>query len=295
METYQMWHAQFFLHREPALRVQPVLQELFDTVVYHQDDDEDTHYLIELIFEDEPDAESIKATLSSLGEEALQSVMIDVEALPQKDWLQHVYAQLKPIEAGSFFVYGSHYTDPLPADKIPLLIEAATGFGTGEHPTTQGCLELCDIVKARNPEIKNIFDLGCGSGILAIAAAKFWPKAQIIGVDIDEQSVTVAQHHKVVNNSADNVLFFTGDGLDDPLVKERAPFDLVFANILAQPLIDFADGIIDATQANGFIILSGFLDTQRDRVLAPYLARGTKVVETAAINQWQAVLLEKTA
>lgn len=293
MDVHQMWHAQFFLHREPALRVQPVLQELFDTVVYHQDDDEDTHYLVELIFEYDPDPASLKATLASLGEEALQNVTVAIEALPERDWLQHVYSQLQPINAGSFFVYGSHYSEPLPTDKIPLLIEAATGFGTGEHPTTQGCLELCDTVMKRNPAIKNIFDLGCGSGILAIGAAKLWPDARLIGVDIDEQSVQVAQHHKAANNVADNVLFLTGDGLDDPLVKERAPFDLVFANILAQPLIDFADGIVDATQPGGYIILSGFLDSQSDKVLAPYLHRGAKLVETVAINQWQAVLLEK--
>ena len=292
MTPYQLWHAQFFLHRDPALRVQPVLQELFDTVVYHQDDDEDTHYLIELIFEDEPTADIIQSTLAALGEEALQTVTIAIEALPQKDWLQHVYDQLQPIETGSFFVYGSHYNQSLPIDKIPLIIEAATGFGTGEHPTTQGCLELCDTVKVKNPAIKNIFDLGCGSGILAIGAAKFWPKATIIGVDIDEQSVQVAQHHKAANDT-DHILFLTGDGLDDPEVKSRTPFDLVFANILAQPLIDFAPGIVGVTQTNGFIILSGFLNNQRDRVLAPYLALGTHVLETREINNWQAVLLSK--
>ena len=293
MTPYQLWHAQFFLHKDPALRVQPVLQELFDTVVYHQDDDEETHYLIELIFEDEPTANIIQNTLASLGEEALSNVTITIEALPQKDWLQHVYDQLQPIHAGSFFVYGSHYTDALPADKIPLVIEAATGFGTGEHPTTQGCLELCDTVKARNPDVKNIFDLGCGSGILAIGASKLWTNAAIIGVDIDEQSVQVAQHHKNTND-ASHILFLTGDGLDDPEVKARAPFDLLFANILAQPLIDFAPGIIQAVKTNGFIILSGFLNNQRERVLAPYLELGAQIIETREINNWQAVLLSKS-
>ncbi len=293
MTPYQLWHAQFFLHKDPALRVQPVLQELFDTVVYHQDDDEDTHYLVELIFEDEPAAATIQNTLASLGEEALSHVTIAIEALPQKDWLQHVYDQLQPIHAGSFFVYGSHYKEAFPAGKIPLVIEAATGFGTGEHPTTQGCLELCDVVMAKNPDIANIFDLGCGSGILAIGAAKLWPKASIIGVDIDEQSVQVAQHHKMAND-VNRVLFLTGDGLDDPEVKTRAPFDLVFANILAQPLIDFAPRIVSATRTNGFIILSGFLTNQRERVLAPYLEFGARVVDVKEINNWNAVLLEKT-
>ncbi|HEY1096523.1 MAG TPA: 50S ribosomal protein L11 methyltransferase [Alphaproteobacteria bacterium] len=291
MDVYQMWHAQFFLHRDPALRIQPVLQELFDTVIYHQDDDEDEDYLIELIFEDEPSAESISAALKTLGEEALDNITVKVEALPQIDWLQHVYDQLQPIDAGSFFVYGSHYKETLPEGKIPLLIEAATGFGTGEHPTTQGCLTLCDIVMEKAPDITNIFDLGCGSGILGIGAAKLWPKAKIIGVDIDEQSVQVAQNHKETNGVGDAVLFLTGDGLDDPLVKERAPFDLVFANILAQPLIDFAEGIVEVTKKGGFIILSGFLNNQAERVLAPYQNLNCSVVKTIEINNWQAVLL----
>jgi ribosomal protein L11 methyltransferase len=295
MDTYKMWHAQFYIARDAALRVQPVLQELFDTVVYHQDDDQDEDYLIELIFEDEPNVTDIKNTVTALGEVAFNDVTITVEAIPQKDWLQHVYDQLQPIVAGSFFIYGSHYKEALPTDKIPLLIEAATGFGTGEHPTTQGCLELCDSVKERNPGLNNIFDLGCGSGILGIGAAKLWPKAQVIGVDIDEQSVTVAQHHKDVNGNGENIIFLTGDGLDDPLVKERAPFDLVFANILAQPLIDFAEGIVAATKPGGFIILSGFLNTQNERVLAPYQDLNAKVLKMVEINNWHAVLLEKMA
>jgi ribosomal protein L11 methyltransferase len=290
-----MWHIIFNLNKDPALRIQPVLHELFDTVVYHQDDDEVVEYLIELIFEEEPDIESVRNLLLTMGEDSLHHIDLQLEKLPDHDWLQHVYAQLQPIDAGLFFVHGSHYTDPIPADKIPLLIEAATGFGTGEHPTTKGCLMLCDQLHSVGHTYDNVFDLGCGSGILAIAAGKLWDKARILGVDIDEQSIDVAQRHKDINGVGDAVLFYTGDGLDDPLVAERAPFDLLFANILAQPLIDFADGIVAATQKDGHIILSGFLEEQAERVLAPYLAQSCTLVTTQQIDQWQAVLLKKNA
>jgi ribosomal protein L11 methyltransferase len=290
-----MWHILFELNKVPALAMQPILHELFDTVVYHQDDEEVVNYTIELIFEDKPDKDGVYDTLASLDQDAMREVALTLEKLPEHDWLQHVYDQLQPIDAGTFFVYGSHYTDAIPANKIPLLIEAATGFGTGEHPTTKGCLILCDQLHKDGHAFRNIFDLGCGSGILAIGAAKLWDDARILGVDIDEQSIDVAQHHKDTNGVGEAVLFYTGDGLDDPLVGERAPFDLLFANILAQPLIDFADGIVAATQTDGYIILSGFLDEQAERVLAPYLAQSCTLIATQQIDQWQAVLLKKTA
>lgn len=289
-----MWHILFELRKDPALAIQSALHELFDTVVYHQDDEEVVNYTIELIFEEKPDQEGVYKALSALDADAMRDVTLTLEKLPEHDWLQHVYAQLQPINAGSFFVYGSHYTDPIPDHKIPLLIEAATGFGTGEHPTTKGCLLLCDQLHKDGHTFRNIFDLGCGSGILAIGAAKLWGEARILGVDIDEQSIDVAQRHKDTNGVGEAVLFYTGDGLDDPLVAERAPFDLLFANILAQPLIDFADGIVAATQKDGYIILSGFLDEQAERVLAPYKAQSCDVLATQHIDQWQAVLLRKT-
>lgn len=298
----------FTLQKKDWLQVEPALSELFEAIVIkpERDGDRESPEIISLIFEDDPGQEFLQEQLDFVFESVdLRAPKITVEALPDKDWLQHVYDGLKPIDAGRFYVHGSHVKQSVPTDKIAILIEAAQAFGTGEHPTTKGCLLLFDRLldheksrsssesnSANNKQPQKILDMGCGSGILAIAAAKTLSEIKkIIGVDIDEKSVHVAANHARDNDVDHDIVFIAGDGFNVPLVQDEKPFDLVFANILAQPLIDMAGAL--ANVATRHVILSGFTKRQVSYVQTPYEKLGFVVHDTIEIDEWVALWLTK--
>ena len=284
----------FTLSKHDWLEVEGALSELFEAVVVkpERDGDPQSPEIVTLIFPDEPDAASLQEQLDFVFEAMnLHTHKIKVEKLPDIDWLQHVYDGLTPIDAGRFFVHGSHITKNIPDHTVNILIEAASAFGTGEHPTTKGCLLMFD--KFLNTETaSHVLDMGVGSGILAIAAARTLPAAKpIIGVDIDPGSVRVAEKHAVDNHVDHRITMAAGDGFRTPLVQEQKPYELVFANILAQPLIDMADDLVKV--ASKHIILSGFTDEQKSYVLAPYAKLGCVEMDSIVIDGWVALWLTK--
>lgn len=285
----------FTLSKNDWLMVEPALSELFEAIVVkpERENDPTSPETVMLIFEDNPQQEALQEQLDFVFENAeLKAPQIVVEELPDIDWLQRVYEDIKPIDAGRFFVHGSHIKESIPADKTAILIEAATAFGTGEHPTTKACLLLFDRLLDHENAPCTVLDMGCGSGILAIAAAKTLKDvARIIGVDIDEQSVIVAANHARDNDVHHDITFVAGNGFRQPLVQETGPFDLVFANILAQPLIDMAPDIAAINKKH--VILSGFTEAQKPYVLAPYEKLGFKLHDTIQINEWVALWLTK--
>ena len=214
-----------------------------------------------------------------------------ISDVPDTDWVAHVKRELHPVEAGRFFVYGSHDADKVPAGKIALLIEAAMAFGTGHHGTTLGCLRLTDQL-ADDPGFapKRIADIGCGTAVLAMAAARVWP-VEIIGSDIDQVAVDVARANLVANDLDDKVALVTAAGFDAP--ELAGPFDLIFANILMQPLIDLAPKMSESLNPGGVAILSGLLNEQADRVRAVYAANGVQYIRADQIGDWTAMILRK--
>jgi len=214
-----------------------------------------------------------------------------ISNVPDTDWVAHVKRELHPVEAGRFFVYGSHDADKVPAGKIALLIEAAMAFGTGHHGTTLGCLRLTDEL-ADDPGFapKRIADIGCGTAVLAMAAARVWP-VEIIGSDIDQVAVDVARANLVANDLDDKVALVTAAGFDAP--ELAGPFDLIFANILMQPLIDLAPKMSESLNPGGVAILSGLLNEQADRVRAVYAANGVQYIRADQIGDWTAMILRK--
>lgn len=290
----QTWQAQFLLSKEAWQNFEPLLSDLFDAIVVKpvRDQDPTSPEQVALIFADKPDEADLMAQLTALAEACgVELPDITIEALPDIDWLQHVYENLKPIEAGRFFVHGSHIQQDLPQDKTCIIIEAASAFGTGEHPTTKGCLTALDRLLAQKSPQK-ILDMGTGSGILAIAVAAVVPKTNVIAaVDIDANSVRVARNHAADNKVEDRILFEAGDGCRAPIVGKHAPYDLVLANILAQPLMDMAADLTSV--ASGDIILSGFTETQLPYVEKHYLANGCKRVSVDQIEEWVTLWLRK--
>jgi ribosomal protein L11 methyltransferase len=216
-------------------------------------------------------------------------VKVTTEVLADADWLALALSGLPPVKAGRFFVYGMHDRGRLPASTVNLRIEAGAAFGTGHHGTTVGCLQAYDrLIKARS--FKKVLDVGAGTGLLAIAAARTGSKLAV-GTDIDRPSVRIARENAKVNQA--NAKFVHASGLGDRLVADNAPYDLVFANILARPLISLAQDIKRALVPGGTVILSGLLRTQERMVKAAYLSRGFKVVSRIHRDAWATLVLQR--
>jgi ribosomal protein L11 methyltransferase len=216
-------------------------------------------------------------------------VKVTTEVLADADWLAMALSGLPPVKAGRFFVYGMHDRGRLPASTVNLRIEAGAAFGTGHHGTTVGCLQAYDrLIKARS--FRKVLDVGAGTGLLAIAAARTGSKLAV-GTDIDRPSVRIARENAKVNPA--NAKFVHASGLSDRLVADNAPYDLVFANILARPLISLAQDIKRALVPGGTVILSGLLRTQERMVKAAYLSRGFKVVSRIHRDAWATLVLQR--
>lgn len=191
------------------------------------------HWTLMLITDGAPDLDALHKMADAVV--AIPRGQLSAEELPDEDWLQHVHRHFPPLTIGDFFIYGSHYEGDRPAGLIALRIDAATAFGSGEHETTHGCLLALQDLHKSGFKPGRILDMGCGSGILALAALKLWPESRALCVDIDPESVVVTLRHAQVNGLAAPVTAEAGDGYAAPRVAMDAPFDLVLANILAGP------------------------------------------------------------
>jgi ribosomal protein L11 methyltransferase len=212
------------------------------------------------------------------------------DTLADADWLAMALSGLPPVRAGRFFVYGMHDRGRTPASTVNLRIEAGAAFGTGHHGTTVGCLQAYDqLIKARR--FDKVLDVGAGTGLLAIAAARTGAKLAV-GTDIDKPSVRISKENAKVNKA--NARFVHASGLSNRLVARNAPYDLVFANILARPLISLAQDIKRALVPGGTVILSGLLRTQERMVKAAYLSRGFKVRRRIHRDAWATLVLTRS-
>lgn len=215
---------------------------------------------------------------------------IEVEVLPDIDWVSHSLEGLNPVRAGRFFVHGSHDRDKVKPGDLAIEIDAGQAFGTGHHGTTVGCLELiADVMDHEKPQ--NALDLGTGSGILAIGIALIAP-IKILATDIDPIAIKVAKENFSLNGVAKTIKAITATGLDDEEIKKHSPFDLIVANILANPLIDLAPQMVPALKKGGSIILSGILEEQHDRVVKAFEAEGAKYIKTLHHEGWVAIHLK---
>jgi ribosomal protein L11 methyltransferase len=211
------------------------------------------------------------------------------EALADADWLALALSGLPPVRAGRFFVYGAHDRGRIPGNAVGLRIEAGAAFGTGHHGTTVGCLLAYDaLLKARR--FPRVLDVGTGTGVLAIAAARTGSRLTA-GTDIDPVSVRIARENAKVNHARSR--FVRANGLAHPVVRAGAPYDLVFANILARPLVWLASDIRKALKPGGVAILSGLLRSQARFVLAAYLSRGFRLERRIGRDAWATLVLRK--
>ncbi|MFK5998395.1 MAG: 50S ribosomal protein L11 methyltransferase [Rhodobacterales bacterium] len=215
-----------------------------------------------------------------------------VSEVADKDWVAEVCRELAPIHAGRFFLYGSHDADKVPDDCVPLLIEAAMAFGTGHHGTTQGCLTALDALANKGFAPGNVADIGCGTAVLAMAAANVW-NVPMIASDIDEVATDTALANLACNDLAGRVEVVTCAGFDHPRLRNTAPYDLILANILKGPLIDLAADMGACCGGNGIVILSGILNKQADDVSKAYEHQGFTETDRLAFGEWATLVLLK--
>ncbi|HAR52459.1 MAG TPA: 50S ribosomal protein L11 methyltransferase, partial [Roseovarius nubinhibens] len=214
-----------------------------------------------------------------------------VSEVPDQDWVAKVRRELTPVEAGRFFVYGSHDADKVPDGAEPLLIEAAMAFGTGHHGTTQGCLQALDHLANQGFVGTSVADIGCGTAVLAMAAARIWPGVMLAS-DIDAVAVEVAEANVAANGLEGRVNCLEAMGFDHE-VLQATQFDLIFANILKGPLIDLALEMTERRLPGGYAILSGILNEQADEVVAVYEGLGNSLVQRTEIGEWTTLILQK--
>lgn len=218
--------------------------------------------------------------------------------LPEIDWVAHVRRELAPVDAGRFFVYGSHDADKVPevlaqGGRVPLQIEATVAFGTGHHGTTLGCLRAFDRLAADGFSPAKVADIGCGTAVLAMAAASVLPEALVIASDIDKVAVDVARANVSINGLEGRIECLEAAGFAHPRLAEVAPFDLVFANILKGPLIELAPPMAAHVAPGGRIILSGLLVVQAEAVTAAYVAAGFTPEVRDDIGEWSTLVLRR--
>ena len=213
--------------------------------------------------------------------------------LPEIDWVAKVRRELSPVLAGRFFVYGSHDADKVPADKIALQIEATVAFGTGHHGTTLGCLRAFDRLFGAGFHPSKVADIGCGTAVLAMAAAAVLPDALVIASDIDQVAVDVARANVAINRLDGRVLCLEAAGFANPQLANSAPYDLIFANILKGQLIELAPAMAQHSATGGLIILSGLLVVQAQAVTAAYLAAGFVLKDREDIGEWSTLILRR--
>jgi ribosomal protein L11 methyltransferase len=211
---------------------------------------------------------------------------VSLERIARRDWLAENQASFPPLRAGRYFIHGSHYRAAVPAGRIGVLIDAATAFGSGEHATTRGCLVALDAV-ARRGRRRRVLDIGTGTGILAIAAAKTW-RRPVLARDIDPEAIRVAARNAAINGVAGLIDCRRADGYRR---VRRRQFDLVFANILARPLERMAPGLGHALAPGGVAILSGLLERQERAVIAAHRAQRLALLRRIGIDGWRTLVL----
>jgi ribosomal protein L11 methyltransferase len=246
-------------------------------------------FVVEAYYEGEPSAPDIERALAHLGSRIGSAI---VETVPDANWVAISQAALPPILAGRFIVHGSHDRARVGLRPLAIEIEAGEAFGTGHNATTSGCLEAIDLLTRRR-RFARVLDLGCGTGILAIAAARVLPRAHVIASDNDPIATGIAMANMRLNRVAARVRVVTAAGFAHLLLRRPQSFDLVVANILPRPLIELAPAIRVALRPGGIAVLSGLLNHQAAQVRARHHAAGFRLLAARRHAGWTVLALQR--
>jgi len=253
-------------------------------------------WAIEAYLTNEPDAETIRQFQGLLPGGGDQAPV--TEWIAPADWLTVSQAGLEPVRAGRFFVHTATHAGEIPEDAVAFRIEASRAFGTGHHETTTGCLLTLDRLKRDGARFANVADIGTGTGLLAFAALKLWPRANVVASDIDPIAIEVSHINAEANaipvgTTPGSVELVTAGGMAHRQLRRRAPFDLIIANILAGPLIDLSPVLGNALTPGGTLILAGLLDHQAEAVANAYRRQGMRLAGRLSQGDWSILRLVK--
>jgi ribosomal protein L11 methyltransferase len=271
--------------RDEAEAVQDAEIENAVLTVCEPDPARPDHWQLDAYFEGKPSRDLLKAIarlVPSANEKEPRA-----KPLPAEDWVTKSQEGLEPLIAGRFHVRTPHF--PVRPDLVDFVIPAGLAFGTGQHATTSGCLEVLDQLKREGKVFRNIIDVGTGTGLLAFAATHLWPVAKAMATDIDPISIDVVRENMALNGVSGPHLV-VADGMSHREIVAQAPYDLVIANILAQPLIDMAPWIAAAVAHRGTLILAGLLDVQAAAVIRAYKREGMRLIRQGA-GEWPVLVM----
>jgi len=255
-------------------------------------------WAVEGMFETAPPRAELTArvalTAASLG---IPAPELEIAKVPAKDWLTETVASFPPLRAGRFYIHGDHVTGPFPAGAVRLKINAATAFGSGQHASTMGCLLALDelfkrTLKRRGGRGLIGLDMGCGTGILGMAAAKT-RRAPVLCADIDPEAVRVTRYNARRNGLSQLLPALMSDGVGDRAIAARAPYGFITANILARPLMVLSAGLSALLAPGGYLILAGFIRKDEAMVLNAYRMHGLRLVKRFRIAPWTTLVLRK--
>ena len=297
LTTTPLWAVQLTLDETVSQaqmgQIEIVFSELLDAEATAHLRDGGGSWQIEALFSHAPDAGIIDGLLApqfaALG---MAAVPVTVQKLAKRDWLAENRAAFPPRRIDRFWVYGSHVTQARPAACWPLLVEAAQAFGSGTHPTTEGCLRAAGLIFRTSRRRWHVLDMGCGSAILALAALRARPGAAIHAADNDRVAVRTAAENGRVNHIAPH-RFRTvcAQGYQSRQLRGAAPFDIILANILARPLCQMAGDQHACLSDRGWLILSGILNNQAVMVESRYAAQGLRLARRIRIGEWTTLVM----
>lgn len=249
--------------------------------------------LVEALYDAPPNLPALTAQLSVVAMiQGAKMPKLTLKEMPKLDWLKKVAEDFPPLPIARWTIHGAQHRHKVPNRHHALQIDATNAFGTGEHPTTRGCLLMLDWMLARKIPMRNMLDVGCGSGILAMAFAKARHR-KAVGVELDLDSVITARNNVAVNGLQKLVHIGQGRGYRSALVKRHAPYDLIMANIFAGPLSEMAKDLQKHLSPGGVAILSGLLNHQANRVIAAHHMQKLYVIKRLQIGEWSVLALKR--
>ena len=287
MSLPDLWRLALVASRPAATVFEAAIEDSALSVALSEDGD---HVRLEALVASDVDHGDLRARiLIAAAAGAHESPEVTIEPLPETDWVAAVQADMPAIRAGRYHVHGSHLAPDPAADVVDIEIDAGLAFGTGDHESTRGCLLALDRLAGRMA-VGRALDMGCGTGLLAIAMAKSWGAA-VIATDIDPLAAATARDNARLNRVADYIETIDGDGYGDDVVKRGAPYDLITANILAAPLIEMAPDLACHLAPQGVAVLAGLLARQEGAVIEAHRAAGLTLRRSIELGDWRCLVL----
>ncbi|PIR39505.1 MAG: hypothetical protein COV35_03045 [Alphaproteobacteria bacterium CG11_big_fil_rev_8_21_14_0_20_39_49] len=265
------------------------LEESADSMSCFENEADENLWKLQIYNQDKPNTDTLSKALKELSKQLnINNPAFVISEIEQTDWVSESQKNFESVDAGKFFVYPSWRKDEVPKDKIAIEIDPKRAFGTGGHETTKGCLLALQELQG---SFSKVLDMGCGSGILAIGAAKLWREAKVIAVDNDPICVETSIENANINDVADNVSVAYSDGYDSNLVHENGAYEVIISNILAIPLIEFAPKAKQYIASGGYIILAGLNNNQADDVIEAHEKSGFQFISKKEYGNWTILVM----